>query len=95
MILDKLAALLLLYPRSVVVVEGHTDSTGKMEINMALSEERATSVKEYLQANSGLGDDQITSKGFGSNRPIANNATREGRAQNRRIDIVVSFESES
>jgi len=95
MILDKLAALLLLYPRSVVVVEGHTDSTGKIEKNMALSEERSASVKEYLQANSGLGDDQITSKGFGSNRPIANNTTKEGRAQNRRIDIVVSFESES
>ena len=95
MILDKLGALLILYPGSIVVVEGHTDSSGKVEINMALSEERATSVKEYIQAKSGLGDDQITSKGFGSNRPITNNTTRKGRAQNRRIDIVVSFESES
>jgi OOP family OmpA-OmpF porin len=95
MILDKLGALLLLYPGSIVVVEGHTDSSGKVEINMALSEERATSVKEYIQAKSGLGDDQMTSKGFGSNRPITDNTTRKGREQNRRIDIVVSFESES
>lgn len=94
-ILDKLGEYLLLYPRSMIVVEGHTDATGKAEKNLELSEERAAVVKDYLISVADLPQDRITSKGFGSEHPIASNKTRTGRNQNRRIDIVITFESES
>ena len=94
-ILDKLGNYLLLYPNTTVIVEGHTDSSGKEDKNLALSEERALTVRNYLISSSGLNDNQITSIGVGSIHPIVSNKTRRGRAQNRRIDIVISFKSDS
>ena len=72
-----------------VVVEGHTDAFGSDETNLKLSTERAESVKAYMLANMGLADSQVTATGYGEARPIANNETQEGRAKNRRIDIVI------
>lgn len=72
-----------------VIVEGHTDSRGSSEINQKLSQERANAVMEYLIANMGIPRDRIQAKGYGESRPVATNKTPEGRAKNRRIDIVI------
>jgi len=71
-----------------VIVEGYTDSTGNDAANMKLSMKRASAVRDYL-IRQGLPADQIKAKGYGKERPIASNATPEGRAQNRRVEIVI------
>lgn len=73
-----------------VVIEGHTDSTGSDEVNDHLSQQRAESVRDYLIANKTLPPDKIVAIGYGSKRPLASNQTEEGRAINRRIDVVIS-----
>jgi outer membrane protein OmpA-like peptidoglycan-associated protein len=72
-----------------MIVEGHTDSTGSETVNLALSERRANSVRDYLLANTVLGASQVKAVGYGESRPIANNETAAGRANNRRIDVVI------
>jgi len=72
-----------------VVIEGHTDSTGSNEINELLSQQRAESVRQYLLANKTLSYDRIVAVGYGSSKPLASNATEEGRAVNRRIDVII------
>ena len=84
--LDDLAAYLNAYPDKTITVEGHTDSVGSAVSNQILSEKRANAVKEYL-VSAGVGAERITTKGSGHKKPIASNATREGRAKNRRIEI--------
>lgn len=71
-----------------ILVEGHTDSTGSAKFNMKLSELRAESVKDILVENAVSGD-RIETHGYGSTKPVASNGTREGRSQNRRVEIVV------
>ena len=73
-----------------VIVEGHTDTTGSDEVNQVLSQKRADAVREYLIANQTLPADRIVAVGYGSARPLASNATFEGRAINRRIDVIVT-----
>lgn len=71
-----------------VTVEGHTDSTGDEKINQDLSDKRAEAVAGYIQSlEKNL---EVDTKGYGENRPLASNETREGRATNRRVDIVIS-----
>jgi outer membrane protein OmpA-like peptidoglycan-associated protein len=72
-----------------VIIEGHTDTTGSNEVNMLLSQQRADSVREYMIANQTLPADGISAVGYGSERPLASNATAAGRAINRRIDILI------
>ncbi len=72
-----------------VVIEGHTDSTGTHELNKHLSQQRANSVRQYLIANQTLPAGKIIAVGYGPERPLASNATAEGRAINRRIDIII------
>jgi OOP family OmpA-OmpF porin len=72
-----------------VAVEGHTDSTGTEAMNQELSQMRAEAVRQYLIENGTLSADKITAAGYGSTRPLASNATRAGRAVNRRIDVVI------
>lgn len=79
------------FPDSYVVVEGHTDATGSAYKNKLLSEERAKAVKEYLNANLALDPNQIQAIGMGEQKPIASNKTAEGRAKNRRIDILIAL----
>ena len=79
-------------PHSRVMVEGHTDSQGSDDVNQGLSERRANAVAEYLMANM-LVEFPINSEGFGESKPIASNDSPEGRAKNRRIDIVITPES--
>lgn len=75
-------------PDSKMVVEGHTDSQGSASFNQNLSQERAQSVRDYLVSR-GIASDRITASGFGPSRSIADNGTAEGRANNRRVEIVV------
>ena len=77
------------YPDSPIIIEGHTDSQGGDEANMQLSQERADAVREYLIANQGLDASRVTAVGYGKTRPIASNESESGRAQNRRIDVVI------
>ena len=87
--LDRLAAILKKHPEVKARVEGHTDSSGNAEKNLALSKARAASVKKYLIEH-GEKEDHITSEGYGSSQPVASNDTKAGRAKNRRVGIVVS-----
>jgi outer membrane protein OmpA-like peptidoglycan-associated protein len=73
-----------------VTIEGHTDSTGTAEVNDRLSQQRAASVEQYLLANNVLTEDRVSAVGYGSSRPLAPNTTAEGRAANRRIDVVIT-----
>ena len=73
---------------SKIVVEGHTDSQGGAAYNQTLSEQRARVVRDYLVSR-GIASDRIMSQGFGLTRPIADNGSPEGRANNRRVEIVV------
>jgi outer membrane protein OmpA-like peptidoglycan-associated protein len=75
-------------PESTMVVEGHTDAQGAAEFNQKLSRERAQSVRDYLVSR-GVAADRITAEGFGPSRTVGDNATAEGRANNRRVEIVV------
>jgi outer membrane protein OmpA-like peptidoglycan-associated protein len=85
----KLAGILLVIPDLKVVVEGHTDSTGSEEYNLELSRRRALSVLEFISGE-GVEPSRLSSEGFGMTKPIADNATKEGRSQNRRVEIVIS-----
>ena len=75
----------------MVVIVGHTDSTGDPKYNIWLSRERAKSVSDYL-ISTGINEDQVRVIGRGTKEPIASNETREGRMQNRRVDILVVAE---
>lgn len=74
---------------SEIVVEGHTDSTGNRQANAKLSQDRAAAVAKYFEA-SGVEADKIETKGYGFQKPIASNKSKEGRAQNRRVDVVIT-----
>lgn len=75
-------------PDATIVVEGHTDSQGSQSFNLDLSTRRAQAVREYLTSH-GVASDRIRAEGLGFSRPIADNKTAEGRANNRRVEIVV------
>jgi outer membrane protein OmpA-like peptidoglycan-associated protein len=75
-------------PDSKIVVQGYTDSQGSESFNMELSQHRAEAVRTYLAAH-GVASDRITAQGMGPANPVADNATAEGRADNRRVEIVV------
>lgn len=74
------------YPHTKFSVEGHTDSVGSKSLNQRLSEERALSVRDFL-VDKGIERFRLSAVGYGEDRPIATNATRTGRAQNRRVEI--------
>lgn len=75
------------YPNVRVEVDGHTDSQGAAQYNLALSYDRAKSVMNYLVMR-GISQNRIVARGYGETRPVASNETAEGRAQNRRVEIV-------
>ncbi|HZN02004.1 MAG TPA: OmpA family protein, partial [Candidatus Polarisedimenticolia bacterium] len=90
--LARVAGILLGHPGLEIEVEGHTDSVGSDAMNQTLSENRAEAVRQYLLSQ-GVSKDTIVSRGFGETRPLATNDTSDGKAQNRRVEIVVSGES--
>jgi outer membrane protein OmpA-like peptidoglycan-associated protein len=87
--LAKVSGILLAYPGLKLQVEGYTDNIGSDEYNQKLSEQRAGGVRDYLVSQS-VQDANITAAGYGKSSPIADNSTNAGRAQNRRVQLVVS-----
>lgn len=87
--LDKLVTILNKYPDTNIEIIGHTDSIGSESYNQALSERRANAVVSYLQ-NHGISSSRLTAIGKGETDPIATNSTDEGRAQNRRVEFVIT-----
>jgi len=89
-LLAKVSDALKMYPGAHVMIEGHTDSTGGEELNLRLSQARAEAVKNFLISSKALAPEQVTAVGYGFKMPLASNKTKETRAMNRRIDIVIS-----
>ena len=78
------------YPDSTAVIEGHTDNVGQPADNVKLSQDRADSVVNYIEANYHIAASRLSAKGYGDTRPVASNDTQEGQRQNRRIDAVIA-----
>jgi OmpA-OmpF porin, OOP family len=78
-----------MFPQSALTIEGHTDSYGGDGANLALSQKRADAVKQYLVSNLHIDPSRVHAVGYGETRPVANNETEEGRARNRRIDVII------
>ncbi len=87
-VIAKLAGIFLILPELNLRVEGHTDSTGSADYNQVLSERRAFSVRDFL-AQQEIGGQRMVAVGYGLTRPEADNSTRDGRASNRRVEIVI------
>ena len=85
-IVDELYQMLKENPDLKIIVEGHTDNVGNLASNKTLSEERSSSVKSALVAK-GISADRIKTIGYGQDKPIADNATEDGKAKNRRVEI--------
>lgn len=88
-LLAKVERAIDVFPRSELIIEGHTDSYGGDELNQRLSQERAESVQQYMINAMRIPSYRLIATGFGETNPVANNETASGRAQNRRIDIVI------
>lgn len=91
-LLTKLQRAIREFPNSPIIVEGHTDAVGDEAYNQSLSYDRALAVTQYLLANMSLPEDRIQAIGYGESAPIATNKSEEGRAQNRRIDVVMTIQ---
>ncbi|MCB9073826.1 MAG: OmpA family protein [Bdellovibrionaceae bacterium] len=83
--LEKFAEFLKKYPETKAQIEGHTDNTGSEKLNYSISQKRAQAVVAYMVKNFGIDKARLTAKGYGPSQPIADNATDEGRKQNRRV----------
>ena len=90
--LAKVSGILLAYPGLSLQVEGYTDNIGSDDYNQKLSEERAGVVRDYL-VTQGVAQNNISAAGYGKNSPVADNSSNDGRAQNRRVEMVVSGNS--
>ncbi|MFQ5981825.1 MAG: OmpA family protein, partial [Woeseiaceae bacterium] len=88
-LLAKVEKAIDIFPRSELVIEGHTDSYGGDEFNQTLSQKRAESVQQYMINAMRIPSYRVIATGFGETNPVANNETAAGRAKNRRIDIVI------
>ncbi|GGD15493.1 OmpA family protein [Flavobacterium orientale] len=87
--LDKVVPVFQSYADTDIVVYGYTDSTGRLEFNQKLSEDRAASVRNYL-VSKGLAASRFKTRGMGPNDPIASNETVEGRSKNRRVEFTIT-----
>lgn len=89
--LNALVNYLLATPKATILIEGHTDNTGLTANNLLLSSKRAESIAQYL-INKGIQSTRITTKGLGDTKPIADNNTEKGRAQNRRTSFTITLQ---
>jgi len=89
-LLAKIGRVIAIYPGSLILIEGHTDSQGSDRNNKRLSEQRAQSVANQLVSDMYISAMRLNAVGYGSDRPIANNETKLGREQNRRIDLLIT-----
>ena len=87
--LAKVSAILMQYPDLKLQIEGYTDSVGSDELNLKLSQSRAESTEAFL-VNNGVSPSNVSALGFGKSNPVADNSTAAGKAQNRRVEMVVS-----
>ena len=90
-LLDKIAATFIENENYVIEVQGHTDNTGKAEVNQRLSDKRANAVMEYLKKK-GVPAERMSAHGYGQDMPIADNKTKAGRQKNRRVEFKITFE---
>jgi len=86
--LDTVAEALNIYTSLEVKIDGHTDNVGEYNYNMSLSKKRAESAKKYL-VSKGVDGNRVATEGFSFSKPIASNATQEGRDKNRRIEVIL------
>mgnify|MGYP000424526540 CR=1 FL=1 len=89
-VLDRIAKLLNANKKLKLDISGHTDNTGGEDINLKISNERAAAAKAYIESK-GIDASRITSKGYGDSKPVADNATEEGRTQNRRVEFKIKY----
>jgi outer membrane protein OmpA-like peptidoglycan-associated protein len=88
-LLAKVEKAIDVFPRSELIIEGHTDSHGGDDLNQKLSQERAESVQQYMINAMRIPSYRLIATGYGETRPVASNETASGRQKNRRIDIVI------
>ena len=88
-LLDKVVQIVQMHSKARLVVEGHTDASGEETNSLQLSDKRAYSLMMYLRTATGMTADRIKAIGYGAEKPIATNDTPEGRAKNRRNDIII------
>lgn len=93
--LSEIARIMQEYPENRMVIAGHTDSVGNENYNLALSQARADSVKTYLLQQGVASTCVVASQGFGEARPIADNGTAVGRAENRRVELSIRVDEEA
>jgi len=86
--LDEFAQVMMDYPKTAILVQGYTDSTGSEEYNQALSERRATAVMNHLALRQ-VDESRMKAIGYGEGYPVGDNSTAQGRSQNRRVEILV------
>ncbi len=89
-LLAKIEQAIGIYPDSSLKIEGHTDSQGSSRLNQRLSQNRAEAVLNYIVTTMHITSQRISAAGYGASQPIANNETKEGRAKNRRIDLLIT-----
>ncbi len=89
-LLHDLVTILNKYPDTNIEIQGHTDSTGSTEYNQTLSEKRASAVAAHLTSEHNISYTRVSTKGFGKSAPKYSNATEEGRAQNRRVEFLIT-----
>jgi len=94
-LMAKVNAAIDVFPQCSLIVEGHTDSQGNVERNQQLSEQRAQAVSRYLTEELLIPGFRIRAVGYGDSRPVASNRTEESRAQNRRIDLIITPAADS
>jgi outer membrane protein OmpA-like peptidoglycan-associated protein len=88
-LMNKIIQAVKTFPNSTIDISGHTDSTGSMQVNKALSQQRADNVAKFLAEVGGISASRLMATGYGSERPVASNETPEGRAANRRVEILI------
>lgn len=92
-VLEKVNQALKLFPEASTTVEGHTDAEGSDSANLLLSQDRADAVRQYMVSNMVINPEKLSSVGYGESRPVASNETEQGRAKNRRIDLVIHIQA--
>ena len=88
-LLNKVISAIEQYPKSRVIISGHTDSKGNADKNLAPSIKRAANVQKFMHEIGGVSGDRTESMGFGETKPVASNNKRRGRALNRRIEVLI------
>ena len=86
--LKSISDMLTAHPELKLTIEGHTDNVGSASSNLTLSEKRAAAVKQYLVTNAHIDAARLSTKGYGSTKPVESNTTPEGRQENRRVELV-------